>query len=43
MFIKEGMVAFIVAIVVSAFVMVLGLTFIGLAIFFLPLLKGKFK
>ena len=43
MFSKEGMVAFIVAIVVSAFVMVLGLVFIGLAIFFLPLLKGKFK
>lgn len=42
-FSKNTLLALIVLIVVSVLIAFLGILFIGLAIFFLPLLKGKFK
>lgn len=40
---KNTMLALTILIVVSVLIAFLGILFIGLAIFFLPLLKGKFK
>lgn len=42
-FSKNTLLALTILIVVSVLVAFLGILFIGLAIFFLPLLKGKFK
>lgn len=42
-FSKNTMLALTILIVVSVLIAFLGILFIGLAIFFLPLLKGKFK
>lgn len=42
-FSKNTLLALTILIVVSVLIAFLGILFIGLAIFFLPLLKGKFK